>query len=53
MLVRFFAERMGAFFYNRGLYDAQKLIQKRMDGLVDDVLALEQPTRHLRQSMPR
>jgi uncharacterized protein (DUF2164 family) len=48
MLVRFFAERMGAYFYNRGLYDAQKLIQKRMDGLVDDVFALEQPTRHLR-----
>jgi len=48
MLMRFFAENIGAYFYNRGLYDAQALIHKRMDGLSDDVFALEQPTKHLR-----
>ena len=48
MLMRFFSEKMGAYFYNRGLYDAQDLIRKRMDSLTDDVFALEQPTRHLR-----
>jgi uncharacterized protein (DUF2164 family) len=48
MLMRFFSEKMGAYFYNRGLYDAQDLIGKRMDSLRDDVFALEQPTRHLR-----
>lgn len=48
MLMRFFGEKMGAYYYNRGLYDAQALIGKRMDGLTDEVFALEQPTRHLR-----
>ncbi|MCY0152807.1 DUF2164 domain-containing protein [Hoeflea alexandrii] len=46
--MRFFSEKMGAYFYNRGLYDAQDLIGKRMDSLRDDVFQLEQPTRHLR-----
>ena len=48
MLMRFFGERMGAYFYNRGLYDAQALVGKRMEALTDEVLALEQPTWHLR-----
>ena len=48
MLMRFFAEHMGAYFYNRGLYDAQGLIRERMDSLTDDIFALEQRTRHLR-----
>lgn len=48
MLMRFFSEKMGVYFYNRGLYDAQELIGKRMDSLRDDVFQLEQPTRHLR-----
>ncbi len=48
MLMRFFGEKMGAYYYNRGLYDAQALIGKRMDSLTDEVFALEQPTRHLR-----
>jgi len=48
MLMRFFGEKMGAYFYNRGLYDAQELIAKRMDSLTDEVFALEQPTKHLR-----
>ena len=48
MLMRFFSEKMGAYFYNRGLYDAQELLRRRMDSLAEDVFALEQPTRHLR-----
>lgn len=48
MLIGFFADKMGPYFYNRGLYDAQKLILKRVDSLSDEVLTLEQPTRHLR-----
>ncbi|MGV8853815.1 MAG: DUF2164 domain-containing protein [Devosia sp.] len=48
MLMAFFAERMGAYFYNRGVYDAQKLIRERMDSLTDDIFGLEQPTKHSR-----
>ena len=48
MLMMFFAEKMGAYFYNRGVYDAQALIRERIDTLTDDIFALEQPTKHLR-----
>jgi Uncharacterized conserved protein len=48
MLMQFFAERMGAYFYNRGLHDAQALIRKQIDALSDEIFSLEQPTRHLR-----
>jgi uncharacterized protein (DUF2164 family) len=48
LLMQFFAERMGAYFYNRGIYDAQALIRERVEALTDDVFALEQPTKHLR-----
>ena len=48
MLMGFFADKMGAYFYNRGLYDAQVLIRKQVDSLSDEIFALEQPTKHLR-----
>jgi len=48
LLMQFFAERMGAYFYNRGLYDAQALIRKQIDNLSDEIFALERPTKHLR-----
>jgi len=48
MLMQFFIDKMGAYFYNRGLYDAQALIRKQVDSLSDEIFALEQPTKHLR-----
>ena len=48
MLMRFFAERMGGYFYNRGVYDAQALVRERVEALTDDLFGLEQPTKHLR-----
>ena len=48
MLMQFFAEKMGAYFYNRGIYDAQLLVRKQLDNVSDEIFALEQPTRHLR-----
>ncbi|ODT67575.1 MAG: hypothetical protein ABS75_23470 [Pelagibacterium sp. SCN 63-23] len=48
MLMQFFADKMGAYFYNRGLYDAQALLRKQIDNLSDEIFALEQPTKHLR-----
>ena len=48
MLMMFFADKMGAYFYNRGLYDAQALVRKQVDTLTDDIFSLEQPTKHLR-----
>ena len=48
MLMMFFIEKLGAYFYNRGIYDAQALIRQRLDSLSDEIFSLEQPTRHLR-----
>lgn len=38
------AKEMGAYFYNRGLYDAQAILSKKVDDLQDAILQLEQPT---------
>ena len=43
-LLDFIAEELGAFFYNRGLYDAQAILAKRMDDMTDAILMLERPT---------
>lgn len=43
MLLIFFTEEIGGYFYNRGLYDAQTLISSRMDEISDSILALERP----------
>ena len=48
LLMMFFADKMGAYFYNRGVYDAQAALKSRMDSLHDDLYALEQKTKHLR-----
>lgn len=45
MVLNFFAEEIGGYFYNRGLYDAQALVAKRTDDLTDEIYGLEQPTR--------
>jgi len=48
MLLAFFAERIGPYFYNRGLYDARDVLAKRMDDLNEAILGLEQRTKFLR-----
>ncbi|GAB2527837.1 DUF2164 domain-containing protein [Microbulbifer agarilyticus] len=43
-LIDFFAEEVGAYFYNRGLYDAQALFSKKVDELGESIYELERPT---------
>lgn len=43
-LIDFFAEEVGAYFYNRGLYDAQALIAMKIEELSDSIYELEKPT---------
>ncbi|UXA70899.1 DUF2164 domain-containing protein [Xanthomonas prunicola] len=40
----FFAEEVGAYFYNRGVYDAQAIIAKQLDDLGESIYQLERPT---------
>lgn len=43
-LLDFMAEEVGVYFYNRGLYDAQAILSKRLDDLSEAILDLEKPT---------
>jgi uncharacterized protein (DUF2164 family) len=43
-LLDFFAGEIGAYFYNRGLYDAQAMLQRRLDDLAEAIYELEKPT---------
>ena len=43
-LVDFFAEEIGAYFYNRGLYDAQALISTKVEEISEAIYELERPT---------
>jgi uncharacterized protein (DUF2164 family) len=42
-LIDFFAEEMGGFFYNRGLYDAETMISEKVSEISDLLLQLEKP----------
>jgi uncharacterized protein (DUF2164 family) len=43
-LLEFFSEEVGAYFYNRGLYDAQAILSAKLDDLNDSISILEKPT---------
>jgi uncharacterized protein (DUF2164 family) len=43
-LLDFFAEEVGAYFYNRGLNDAQAILEKRLETLSEAIYELEKPT---------
>ncbi len=42
-LIDFFAEEIGAYFYNRGLYDAQQLFNEKVEELGYTIQELEKP----------
>lgn len=43
-LIDFFSEEVGAYFYNRGLYDAQNLLNEKVEEIGYLVQELEKPT---------
>jgi uncharacterized protein (DUF2164 family) len=43
-LLDFITEEMGAYFYNRGLYDAQAVVAQRAELIVEAIAELEQAT---------
>ena len=44
-LMDFFTEKIGVLFYNRGLYDAQAILESRMDHLAEAITELEMPVK--------
>lgn len=43
-LLEFFTQEVGAYFYNRGLMDAQAVLDTRMESLNEAIYELEKPT---------
>ncbi len=44
-LLDFISKELGPFFYNRGLYDAQTVLQSKMEMLTEAFYELEQDTK--------
>lgn len=42
-LLDFFSEELGAY-YNRGLYDAQAILEKRIESVTEAIYEIEKPT---------
>ena len=40
-LLDFLSKEVGCYFYNRGLYDAQTVLNEQVEGLSDAIIALE------------
>ena len=47
-LLDFFSTEVGAYYYNRGLYDAQAILEKKMDTITEAIYELEKPTEFAR-----
>ena len=43
-LLDFLAEEIGGYFYNRGLYDSQAVLEKRLESITDAIYELEKIT---------
>lgn len=43
-VLKFFSEEVGAYFYNRGLLDAQAMLASRLEIIQDGIYELEKPT---------
>ncbi len=43
-LLDFVAKELGAYFYNRGISDAQKVLQTQVETIADAIYQLEKPT---------
>ena len=47
-LLEFFTEEVGPYFYNRGLTDAQAVLEARMESITEALYELEKPTEFTR-----
>lgn len=47
-LLDFFAKEIGPYFYNRGLYDAQAVLESRLENIAEAIYEIEKPTEFLR-----
>jgi len=47
-LLDFISDEIGAYFYNRGLYDAQAVLESRIENIAEAIYEIEKPTDFVR-----
>jgi uncharacterized protein (DUF2164 family) len=47
-LLDFFSEEIGAYYYNRGLYDAREVLESRLVNIDEALYEIEKPTEFVR-----
>ena len=47
-LLDFFSDQIGAYYYNRGLYDARSILEGRLEDITEAIYEIEKPTDYLR-----
>ena len=47
-LLDFFSEQIGAYYYNRGLYDARAIMEGRLEDIAEAIYEIEKPTEFVR-----
>jgi uncharacterized protein (DUF2164 family) len=47
-LLDLFSEEVGAYYYNRGLYDAQTILESRIESITEAIYEIEKPTEFMR-----
>jgi len=44
----FISEDIGPYYYNRGLYDAQTILESKLESITDAIYEIEKPTEFIR-----
>ena len=47
-LLDFISEEIGPYYYNRGLYDAQAVLESRLESISEAIYEIEKPTEFVR-----
>ena len=47
-LMDFFSEEIGVYYYNRGLYDAQTILESNLESITEAIYEIEKPTEFIR-----
>lgn len=47
-LLDFFTDEIGAYFYNRGLYDARAVLEQRLESIDEAIYEIEKPIEFIR-----
>jgi uncharacterized protein (DUF2164 family) len=47
-LLDFFSDKVGVYYYNRGLFDAQAVLSGKLDDIAEAISEIEKPTEFLR-----